>query len=266
MMRSLYSAVSGLKSHQTKMDVVGNNIANVNTVGYKKSQVNFQDTLSQLTKDSNAPTANLGGVNPAQVGTGVMLGSINVVHTQGAVSSTGKATDLMIQGDGFFMLQNGSEVNYSRAGAFSFDSEGYLVNSSNGMYVLDDSNNSIQIPNIDTIKSYGISSTGELQYVDAGGNNQTAATIGLAKFANPAGLKKNGENLYFESTNSGTPDIGGPGQNGKGTLISSSLEMSNVDLAQEFTDMIITQRGFQANSKTITTSDQMLQELVNLKR
>jgi flagellar hook protein FlgE len=248
------------------MDVVGNNIANINTIGYKKSQVNFQDTLSQLIKDSNAPTAAAGGVNPAQIGTGVMLGSINVVHTQGAVSTTGNATDLMIQGDGFFMLQKGSEVNYTRAGAFSFDSEGYLVNSSNGMYVLDDSGSTIQISDIDTIKSYSITGTGELQYVDSNGNNQTAAIIGLAKFANPAGLKKNGENLYLESTNSGTPDAGQPGQDGKGTLISNSLEMSNVDLAQEFTDMIITQRGFQANSKTITTSDQMLQELVNLKR
>ncbi|MDK2985136.1 MAG: flagellar hook protein FlgE [Clostridia bacterium] len=266
MMRSLYSAVSGLKTHQVKMDVVGNNIANVNTIGFKKSNVTFQDTLSQTIKAANAPSANTGGTNPAQIGTGVMIGSINTVHTQGAISTTGNNTDVMIQGDGFFMLGRGNEIFYTRAGAFSFDSEGYLVNSSNGMYVLDTGGSEIQISDIETVKSYDITANGDLVYVDANGNNQVAGTIGLAKFANPSGLKKVGENMYIVSNNSGAPEQGQPGQDGRGTLISGSLEMSNVDLAQEFTDMIITQRGFQANSRTIRVSDEMLQELVNLKR
>ena len=268
MMRSLYSAVSGLQTHQTKMDVIGNNIANINTVGYKKSQITFQDVLSQLTKEASAPGTTVGGINPAQVGTGVMVGQIKPVHTQGAVSATGYATDVMIQGEGFFILEEGTNRYLTRAGAFCFDQSGDLVNSANGMYVLDSAGATINIPGINTVSNINITAYGEVKYIDAAGNSQTAATIGLAKVPNPAALKRSGENLYIVSDNSGpmpaTPSV--PGAGGTGVLIPMNLEMSNVDLSQEFTEMIITERGFQANSRTIRVSDEMLQEIINLKR
>lgn len=268
MMRSLYSGVAGLRTHQVKMDVVANNIANVNTPGFKKNNVTFQDTLYQTIREATAPSnaTDTGGTNPAQIGTGIMVGSISTILTQGAVATTGSNTDVMIQGEGYFMLGSGNETYYTRAGVFIFDTEGYLVSSANGMYVLDTGGNQIEISDIETVKSYDITANGDVVYVDADGDTQVAGTVGLAKFANPEGLKKIGENMYMESINSGAAQEDQPGVDGRGTLISGSLEMSNVDLAQEFTELIITQRGFQANSKTIQTSDEMLQELVNLKR
>ena len=128
MLRSLFSGITGLRQHQTLMDVVGNNIANVNTVGYKSSSVVFEDTLSQMVKAASAPAAGTGGVNPAQVGLGVQLGAISTNFAQGSAQNTGRATDLMIQGDGFFVLQSGNTQVYSRAGSFAFDSTGTLVN------------------------------------------------------------------------------------------------------------------------------------------
>jgi len=267
MMRSLYSAVSGLQTHQVKMDIVANNIANVNTPGYKKSQITFQDVLSQMTKDASAPSTNSGGVNPIQVGNGVMVGAVNTVYSQGAVSTTGNSTDLMIQGEGFFKLKWGSQEYFTRAGAFCFDASGDLVNSSNGMYVLDTGESKINIPSIQTVKSINVTANGEVKYIDSSGDPQVAATIGLVKFPNPSGLEKVGENLFIESNNSGAAtNMKEPGTDGTGTLISGALEMSNVDLSQEFTDMIITERGFQANARTIRVSDEILQELINLKR
>ena len=266
MMVSLYSAVSGLKVHQTKMDVVGNNISNVNTTGYKKDQVTFQDLLNQTYREANAAAAGAGGINPAQIGTGVMIGAINTIHSQGAPATTSNATDVMIQGEGFFILSRDTDVFYSRAGVFTFDNEGYLVNAPDGKYVLDDGGAQIQIPNIETVKSIGITSSGEVTYIDDTGTSSVAGTIGIAKFANPAGLMKAGSNMYTESQNSGVAAVGVPGFEGRGLLVSNSLEMSNVDLAEEFINMIITQRGYQANSKTIRTSDEMLQELINIKR
>jgi len=268
MMRSLYSGVSGLQAHQSRMDVIGNNIANVNTVGYKKDQVTFQDMLYQTVEEAKQPDAggDYGGTNSIQTGIGVTVGAITTIHTQGAVSNTGNTTDLMVQGEGYFMLKRGSETYYSRAGAFIFDNEGYLVNSANGMYVLDENGNNIQINNIETAQNIKVASNGDVTYIDSAGDLQTAATLGLAKFANPAGLDKLGENMYQVSDNSGDAIISTPGNDGSGVIVSGVLEMSNVDLAAEFADMIITQRGFQANSRTIRTTDEMLQELINLRR
>ena len=128
MLRSLFSGITGLRQHQTLMDVVGNNIANVNTTGFKSSSVIFEDTLSQMMHAASGPNAGLGGVNPAQVGLGVQLGAINTNFSQGSAQNTGRATDLMIQGDGFFVLKNGNTEQYTRAGAFTFDTDGRLVN------------------------------------------------------------------------------------------------------------------------------------------
>ncbi|AOQ23436.1 Flagellar basal-body rod protein FlgG [Moorella thermoacetica] len=274
MMRSLYSGVSGLRTHQTRMDVIGDNIANVNTVGFKRSAVTFKDVFYQTLRGGSAGNSGgtgMGGTNPQQIGLGVTLGSIDVVHTQGAAASTGNGTDLMIQGDGFFRVSpdGGTTIYFTRAGAFHFDSNGDLVNA-DGMYVLDINGNKINVP--PDARSYSIDKTGTVNYIQSDGKSGTPVVISIAKFANPTGLEKIGQNLYRETTSSGAAPTSDtdltPGQGllANTTIIPSALEMSNVDLAQEFTDMIITERGFQANARTITTSDQMLQELVNLKR
>jgi len=263
MMRSLYAGVSGLQAHQVKMDVVGNNIANVNTTGFKKGQVTFQDMLSQTLNGAQAGTAGtIGGRNAQQVGSGVRVGAINNIHTQGASSTTGNPTDLMIQGEGYFILKQGANTFYSRAGAFSMDNVGNLVNSANGMRVCDTAGNAINF----TGSNINVASDGTISYITALGAPTTYGTkIGLATFPNSAGLMKAGENMYIQSVASGAATQTTPGTN-SGTLIAGSLEMSNVDLAQEFVDMIVTERGYQANSRTIRTADEMLQELINIKR
>lgn len=405
MMRSLFAGVSGLNSHQTRMDVIGNNISNVNTVGFKSSSVTFQETLSQLLSGASAPQGSQGGINPIQVGLGVSVASINVNHTQGNLQSTGKVTDIAIQGNGFFILADGSSQYYTRAGNFGLDAVGTMVDSSSGLIVqgwMADTNGTIntnsnigniQLPvgqtipsqattkmefegnlnsasavgdstvnasyvydslgnknlinttftktddnewaweatdadgntlgsgtltfNTDgsfdavtggtinltpsganaltitpdftdltqgasstseislssqdgypmgTLESYTINSYGQIVGSFSNGMSQTLAQLALANFNNPAGLMSAGSSLYTSSSNSGTAQIGAAGGNGRGLTSAGYLEMSNVDLAQEFTNMITTQRGYQANSRIITTSDEMLQELVNLKR
>jgi flagellar hook protein FlgE len=267
MMRALYAAVSGLQAHQVKMDVLANNIANVNTIGFKKGQVTFQDILSQTLNDAQAGTTASGGINAQQIGSGVRLGAINNIQTQGAPSATGNSTDVMIQGEGYFILTDGAatpNICYTRAGSFSLDNNGNMVDSTNGMKVCDKSGTAINIKG----SNLTIAANGTISYIDAT-TNLAAATcpqIGLATFANPEGLKKVGENMYIASAASGTANTPtAPGTN-SGTLIAGSLEMSNVDLAQEFVDMIVAERGYQANAKTIHTADEILQELINLKR
>ena len=318
MMRSLYSAISGLKNHQVKMDVIGNNIANVNTTGFKRSRVSFATTLSQTMKGASAPTAALGGTNSMQVGMGAMLGSIDQIMTQGSSQSTGKATDMMIQGSGFFVLNNNGTV-YSRAGTFDLDSAGNLIDPATGakvqgaMFTDDTVTNpatlttdmtttpptqptlvSIQIvigsaPFSTTVAavgsaaldSYSIDQKGVITgvyvtpaVVDSSGIVTTAAIsethkigqIAIASFSNDGGLVNIGNNFYRETPNSGAASVGDAGSTGHGTIVSNSVEMSNVDLSTEFTDMIVAQRGFQANSRVITVSDSLLEELINLKR
>ncbi|ODA42496.1 flagellar hook-basal body complex protein [Desulfosporosinus sp. BG] len=270
MMRSLYSAVSGLKNHQIKMDVIGNNIANVNTTGFKKSRTTFATALSQTLQGASVSTATSGGnggTNPIQVGLGASLSSIDQMMTQGSASSTGVGTDLMINGPGFFALQQGSQTVYSRAGAFHKDSDNYLVDAA-GSKVLDDTGTPIQITA--GTASFTIDSMGAITEVDSAGTSSTNPQyIQLATFPNDTGLLSIGGSYYLPSNNSGTINIfGGTTTNyPSGTTLSSgNLEMSNVDLSSEFTDMIIAQRGFQANSRVITVSDSLLEELINLKR
>jgi len=195
MLRSLYSGISGMKNFQTKLDVIGNNIANVNTYGFKKGRTTFSDLISQTTSGATAPANGNGGINAKQVGLGAQVASIDTIHTQGSIGTDGSIT-----------------------------------------------------------------------YVDADGNTQNAGQITIAKFENPEGLDKVGGNTYQVSSNSGAAQLTTAGQNGSGSINSGYLEMSNVDLSEEFTEMIVSQRGFQANTKIITTSDEILQELVNLKR
>ncbi|AGB40634.1 flagellar basal-body rod protein FlgF [Halobacteroides halobius DSM 5150] len=412
MLRSMYSGVSGLKAHMSKMDIIGNNIANVNTTGYKGSRATFKSMLSQTIQGASAPQNGRGGTNPMQVGLGVSLGSIDKNMSQGNLKSTGRSLDFAIQGNGFFVLSDGASDLYTRAGAMSRDKEGYLVNTVNGYRVqgwmankqgqistkgeLEDltlkpsipatatdkitysgnlnasaANGTTRTTTIPVYDSQGSKHTVEVEFektatanewdytvtsvsgatidagntgtltFDASGNLDTTAaafinpdleitpnngaaagqtinldfsqinqfagemtadvdtvngsqagsledfTIGqsgvitgfydngqrqrigklaLANFNNPAGLSQEGDTMFRPSNNSGAAKIGEANSGGFGALSAGTLEMSNVDLSRQFTEMITAQRGFQANSKVISTSDQILQELVNLKR
>lgn len=421
MLRSMYSGVSGLTGHQTKLDVIGNNIGNVNTTGYKGSRVTFKEMLNQTLQGASAPNNNIGGTNPQQVGLGVGIGSIDVDHTQGNLQSTGKTEDLAIDGNGFFVVNDGGQNLYTRSGAMTLDDDGYLVNAANGYRVqgwipnpvpgpinpADDNIGPVEIPigstiqamatdeidlgknlnsevaigdtrtitvdvydslgaehtvnieltktadnnwdwnvtnatnnltgesattiagdgelsfdpsgeldptdpnsivinnplsftpangadpvNIDIdfskikqyaapytveaidstgyakgeLKSYSVNSDGVVIGNYSNGQREPLAQIAVASFNNPAGLSKEGGSLFSPSPNSGIPQVGAANNGGRGSILSGTLEMSNVDLAKQFTEMITAQRGFQANSKVITTSDQMLQDLVGLKR
>jgi flagellar hook protein FlgE len=269
MLRSMYSGIGAMRNFQTKLDVIGNNIANVNTYGFKKGRTIFKDLVSQQIAGASGPSGNRGGVNPKQVGLGSQLAAIDTVHTQGSLQTTGRALDLAISGDGFFVLgdANGGNPLYTRSGNFYLDSGDvnyrYIV-SADGRYLLNTSGGRIGIPK--NAQSISIGSDGTVSYVDASGQLQTAGTIQLAKFPNNDGLEKAGDNLFRPTDNSGAANIGAPGANGTGTIVAGTLEMSNVDLAEEFTEMIVAQRGFQANTRIITTSDEILQELVNLKK
>ncbi|MFI5493157.1 flagellar hook protein FlgE [Actinoplanes sp. NPDC051859] len=407
MLRSLFSGISGLRAHQQMMDVTGNNIANVNTTGYKSSQTVFQDTLSQMVNAAGAPQNDSGGTNPAQVGLGVRTASVNANFSQGAAQTTGKSGDMMIQGDGFFMVKGGGETLYTRAGSFTFDANGSLT-TPNGQVVqgwgadtdgevntagapgpiklpigislkpevtenvtltgnlsfeaqvgefkiipvpvvdangasstlnvrlrkesatewsmtlpdggdpLDPYTNpatppyTITMPNgkpVDPLdlttpvksvalgaytfditditqysgqtearvsasdgsaagilSSYTVSNTGQIVGVFSNGMKQTLGQLALANFNNVNGLEKIGDSMFRSTVNSGLAQVGAAGSAGLGLINNGALEMSNVDLAQEFTNLVIAQRGFQANSRIITTSDEILQELVNLKR
>jgi flagellar hook protein FlgE len=263
----MYSGIGAMRNFQTKLDVIGNNIANVNTYGFKKGRTIFKDLMSQTISGASGPNAGAGrgGTNPKQVGLGSQLAAIDTVHTQGSLQTTGRVLDLAISGDGFFVVGDASGNNrmYTRAGNFYLDSQGYIVNA-DGQYLLGVGNSRLQIPT--DAKSLSIGADGKVTIVDASGTLSTIGTIQLAKFANNDGLEKAGNNLFRETTNSGAPTTGAPGANGTGTIVSGALEMSNVDLAEEFTEMIVAQRGFQANTRIITTSDEILQELVNLKK
>lgn len=425
MMRSLFAAISGLRNHQLFMDVVGNNLANVNTTGFKASRMTFSDLLSQTIGSGSAPSATgLGGVNSKQVGLGAQIAAIDVLQSQGSMQTTGKATDLAIQGDGFFVLSNGSKPSYTRDGAFDIDSKGKLVNPASGMKVqgwaavngvvtptgaltdleiplgqkttAKETDNTALTGNLDsraatgataqvgltivdslgkphsitttftknaavgrwdyattfpvtdtdittttltgfvtfgasgqitavnadvttpftdtlavdfaaavtaatdltaanavvvdftgltglastsevamksqdgstagTLVSFRLGAAGEVVGVYSNGLAQNLGQLALANFGNPGGLTRAGSNLFDESGSSGAALVGVPGGGGRGVATAGNLESSNVDLSREFTNMIIGQRGFQANSRVITTSDELLQELVNLKR
>lgn len=399
MLRSLFSGITGLRSNQTMMDVVGNNIANVNTVGYKSSQGVFEDTLSQLLTSAGAPQGAAGGTNPAQVGLGVKVAGITTNFAQGAAQLTGRSTDMMIQGDGFFLVSDGSETLYTRAGSFSLDATGQLVTpdgsvvqgwqGTNGVINTNTAVSPVKIPisttlppaktanvalggnlsadapvgttlvasitaydaqgtqhamtykftntaannwnlvvadganppgapialvfssagvlttpspatatysfsggtvtmdltkltqfggastpsalsqdgsGLGTLQSFAISPNGTVTGVFSNGLKQPLVQIALATFNNPPGLEKVGNSKYRTSVNSGVAQLGVAGTGGRGMFAGGVIEMSNVDLAAEFSNLIIAQRALQANSKVITASDEILQDLVNLKR
>ncbi|WP_027963193.1 flagellar basal body rod protein FlgG [Halalkalibacillus halophilus] len=266
MLRSMYTGISGMSGFQNKLDTVSNNIANVNTFGFKKGRTTFSDLMSQTSQGAAAPANGLGGRNPMQTGLGTSVGSIDNIHTQGNVQTTNRPLDLAIEGDGMFKVaeEGGGNPQYTRAGNFYLDEAGDIVNSS-GYYLMGDGGvANITIP--DDAQSFDISPTGIVNYVDEDGAVQEAGQVTVTQFSNPEGLEKAGGNMFLASNNSGEAVDTTPGADGSGELYTGALEMSNVDLAEEFTEMITSQRGFQANTRVITTSDEILQELVNLKR
>ncbi|WP_342429531.1 flagellar basal-body rod protein FlgF [Neobacillus sp. FSL H8-0543] len=266
MLRSLNSGVSGLRGFQTKLDVIGNNIANVNTVGFKKGRVVFEDIFSQTVKAATGPTGNSGGTNSIQVGLGTRVGSIDTLHTPGSPTTTNIGTDLYIDGDGFFVVQNPAGKQFlTRAGNFRVDSSNQLVNQ-NGMFVLDSTGTPITIS--DQFISFAIDANGSIIGVNPDGTTvDTGTRIGTVAVDNPSGLNKAGGSLYSLTPNADSRLMTTLLTNGSSTqIISGTLEMSNVDLSEELTEMITAQRGFQANAKIITVSDSILEELVNLKR
>jgi len=281
----MYSGISGLKNFQTKLDVVGNNIANVNTFGYKKGRVTFKDLVSQSVGSSSGAGGNVGGTNPKQVGLGASMSTVDNVYNQGALQNTGRVLDVGISGEGFFQVVTAEGIRYTRSGNFYTDLDGNLV-TGDGNYVVGTGTQGatadtppipltewganvagakkMKIPS--DARNLSIGKDGLVTYVDTAGALQNVGYITLANFANPGGLEKSGVNVFAASQNSGAPVLATPNVNGMGQLTSGTLEMSNVDLSEEFTEMIIAQRGFQANTRIITTSDQVLEELVNLKR
>lgn len=423
MIRSMYSAVSGLRNHQTMMDVVGNNVANVNTTGFKSSTTVFQDVLSQVLRGAGLGTDGTGGTNPSQVGLGSRIAGITTDFGQGGLQRTGRSTDFAIQGDGFFVTQFAGQQLFTRAGSFSVDSTGRLstqdgglvqgwqadatgdVNTnasvtnivipvgdlispvqtgevvlggnlpsdaaigtslSNSVQIYDGQGNpvtlrleytksaanawdavfryvdgagtlqptppaagtaitggsltfgadgeltsgySLTIPGgtipgfaagnpitlslgsageanrltqfgslattaireqdgaaAGSLQSFNVSQEGLIVGAYSNGRTRVIGQLAMATFANPEGLEKAGSSNFRATVNSGLAQLGVGGQGGRGLISSGTLEMSNVDLANEFTNLIVAQRGFQANSRVVTTSDEMLQEVVNLKR
>ncbi len=284
-MKALYSGVSGLRSHQTKMDVIGNNIANVNTYGFKSQRATFRDVYYQTIKSPSEGSAERGGTNSSQVGYGAQVGSIDTIHSLSGYSPTDSATDIYINGEGYFIVQNPSgDKLYTRLGALSFDSKGNLVDvngsqvcgwnkgeftvdSTTGKITVSGDIKTVTIANFSDYKNITINGDGTISATNKTTNAiETVGLIGVAFVPNQSALILEGSSYYSAGNNTGTISYEIPGTNGTGAIVTNGLEMSNVDLAKEFSDMIITQRGFQANTKIISVVDQMLDELVNLKR
>lgn len=293
MMRSFFSAISGLKNHRIMMDVVGNNIANVNTTGFKHARITFEDLLHQTLTPATGPTAALGGQNPVQVGNGAKLATIDMIATQGALQSTGRPTDLALQGDGFFVLSDNASTptyfftrdgNLSLGVAANSGDPRPLVHSSTGMHIkgwvppqASGTADSTTAPTTDItipatsgstpVIGFDIGADGIISLLLADGTTvANYAQIAIALFPNAEGLTRAGSSLFQPTANSGAASYNGAKINGRGELNAGFLEMSNVDLATEFTNLIIAQRGFQGNARVITAADEMLQDLVNIKR
>ncbi|MFN8132459.1 MAG: flagellar hook-basal body complex protein [Solirubrobacteraceae bacterium] len=272
----MFAAISGLRAHQIMLDTTANDLANVNTLGYKSARTTFRDSLSQIQRGGSGTSGTQGGTNAAQVGLGVQLGSIDNLMGTGAIQSTGNVLDVAIQGQGWFRVGTGTppavptSFQYSRAGNFTTNDVGYLV-TADGYYVVGRSaagaggtDQYLQIPPGST--SVAIAQDGGVSYIPTGGGARvTAGYLSLALFPNEAGLERASGNRWIAGPNSGAEVVATPG-GAYGLTTSGAIEMSNVDLAQSFTNMITAQRGFQANSRVISTADEMLQDLVNLKR
>lgn len=298
MMRGMSAAISGLEVHQTMLDVTANNLANVDTPGYKGERASFIEQLTQLLTAGSGSSGGNAGSNPLSLGLGVQLGSVDQMMTAGAFQTTNNPLDVAIEGDGFLRVGQGtppatppyttglpSTVNYTRAGSLQVDSKGFVTTAAgdyvvgknavaagappNVTYTPGATDSFINVPPGSTDVAVG--SDGAVSYVDQNSlsptyqQRVTAGYLSLATFPNESGLERAGGSLWLQSPNSGSPAVNTPGQNGAGTVVSGELEQSNVDLATEFTNMITAERGYEANSRVITTADQMLQTAVQMK-
>ncbi|HBX23698.1 MAG TPA: flagellar hook basal-body protein [Desulfotomaculum sp.] len=265
MIRLMYSGVSGMRSHQVRMDIIGNNISNENTTAYKSTRADFKDTLYQaIGASGNAKGA-------CQVGTGVGIAGITSNFDQGPLQPTGRKLDLAIKGSGFFgALDTYGNLKFTRDGAFFFDKAGYLLNAS-GLNVVDADGEAIIIEDLHDREKVEISENGEIfkSEFDLGtGETEytTLGQIGLFNFQNVPGLSKTGDNLFLENDNTGERTSNAEGPDGFGTIYSGYLEAANLDLIGELSNLIATQRGYQANAKAFMTADEVLQETIQLKR
>ena len=272
MLRSLESGVSGMQQFQQEMDVIGNNVANVNTTGFKSSRANFVDTFSQSLAG--------GSSGNMQVGSGVATSTVSNLFTQGTINETGAPSNLAINGQGFFVVKNTADSAQfaTRDGSFKVDTDGYLV-TAEGFRVQGYSDSTLTTvgdikidagANAATVKvnSYRIASDGKIYVTPSDNTGETIrGQVLLQNYLNPQALVKEGNNLYSNLTNAGPlAALGAPKASGLGSIQQGSLEMSNVDLTSEFSMLITNQRAFQASSRIITTSDELLQEIINLKR
>ncbi|SKA72894.1 flagellar basal-body rod protein FlgG [Desulfobaculum bizertense] len=260
MMRSLWTAATGMVAQQLNIDVISNNLANVNTIGFKKSRAEFEDLIYQDLKIAGSPTED-GGKIPTgmQVGMGVKPTTVHKFFSQGDFMNTDNPLDLVIQGDGFFQVDMNGEEAYTRAGAFKLDNEGRVVTA--GGYPLQPE---FVVP-LET-KNVVVSENGHMAALDKNGDELASVDIPLYTFINPAGLNSIGKNLYRTTEASGDPTEGVPGEDNVGTVAQGFLEMSNVEIVDEMVQMIVGQRAYEINSKAVTTSDQMLQTANQLKR
>ncbi len=260
MMRSLWTAATGMVAQQTHINVLSNNLANVNTQGFKKSRVEFEDLMYQTMRIAGSATEG-GNKLPTgmQVGMGVKEVSIHKFFSQGSFESTGNPLDIAIEGDGFFRIDRNGEEAYTRAGAFKLDNEGRVV-TSNG-YALQPE--FIVPPEAVNVV---VSEDGHFAALDKNGIELSAVDVPIYDFINEAGLNAVGKNLYVETEASGAPVEGTPGDDRFGTLAQGYLEGSNVELVDEMVGLIVGQRAYETNSKAITTSDSMLQTAINVKR
>ncbi len=259
MMRSLYIARTGLDVQQTQLDVISNNLANVSTTGFKKTRAVFEDLLYQVIRQPGAQSSQQTQLPSGfQLGVGARVVATERIHTQGSLQQTENALDVAINGRGFFQItMPDGTINYTRDGSFQVDSQGNLVTAS-GFAV----SPAVTIPS-DAL-SVSIARDGTVTITQPNNAVTTQGPIQLATFVNPTGLQSLGENLFAETAASGAPQIANPGETGVGVLTQNFLETSNVNVAEELVNMIVTQRAYELNSRAITTSDQMLQRLTQI--
>jgi len=260
MIRALWTAATGMEAQQISQDVVANNLANINTVGFKKARADFQDLMYQLYSKSGAETSG-GGQLPVgiEIGMGVKPVAIQKMFTQGDYMQTGNKFDWAVEGDGFFQLDDNGRTVYTRAGSFRTDKDGMLCNAE-GLKLIPE----VSIPA--EMVHFTIDSGGTWTASDGQGESLGTGRIELARFVNPAGLTSLGRNLYDKTDASGDATAGNPGESGLGTISQTFLEMSNVNVVDEMVKMIVGQRAYEINSKAIQTADSMLQMANGLKR
>ncbi|WP_040157701.1 flagellar hook-basal body protein [Mobilicoccus massiliensis] len=267
MFRAADSAISGLRQHQIFIDVTGNNIANVNTDGYKLDRAMFEDTLNEIARANNmAPPQPNGAINPAMLGLGVATRNIYGEFHQGSFLTTNKPTDVAIGGSGYFVLQGGGETTYTRNGNFSLDAQGVL-RAGNGKAVLGVDNQPIRVPTpAATPSNFAIDQRGRVVAQDAQGREVVLGTIQIARFQNDAGLFRIGSTEFRPTEASGAPIAGAAGTGGRGSVYAGVVEASNVDLGRELTNLIMAQRGFAANSKVLSTMDELADSVNQIRR